>query len=118
TKEYIESIRFIYQQQNFCDDVYGMGKVITELFPELHRDAICIRKKSNMSSIEFAIMILVSSMTHTNRIKRCTIKNALDYCQFLSGKINEVDKATVIEARDNFLKNKVTVEDVLKGRLK
>lgn len=75
-------------EHTFSSDVYLMGIVTMEFFPELYeitfRKPVAFEKvKSQFSPEEQAIVNLVDSMMHSNPRSRCTVSEALFYCNRL-----------------------------------
>jgi hypothetical protein len=102
---------------DFADDVFAMGKTISILVPRLF-----YKKEIDMTPIEYAISLLASAMKKENHKKRCTIKNALDYCQQLLCLMNDSNTAQFTKeqiknlAEETIMQDKISIEDVLRGK--
>lgn len=124
TTQYCENADRIQDKpetQSFCDDIYSMGLTICELFPELlstkNGHLKIIKSLTQITSSEYAIIRLVQAMLTHSRTARCTSENGLRYCQAILSNINNLTQQTVDEiAQETLFSQKITVEDVLRGK--
>lgn len=112
---------------DFSEDVYSMGKTIAVIFPELYsleyvgkRAVITVTKKDPLSSFDNAIVNLISAMTcEDNNYLRCSIEDALQYCQQLVLHHDHLTEETLKKIMDSTINHTpLTVNDVEHGRLR
>lgn len=70
---------------NYCDDIYALGLVFAQLFPELYRISLSstpkvIQKSFEHQKIEKSITTLINNMISNDRKTRCSAKAALEIC--------------------------------------
>lgn len=106
------------ETQSFYDDIYAMGKTISDLFPELYNLNLKILKnEASMVPIEYAVILLVTAMTRKNCHKRCTSSDALSYCHQIIDRIDTLDKeAMKIISEETISPKELSVENILRGQ--
>lgn len=109
-----------FKGDHYCRDMYAMGLVAMQLFPELftvHVDALTVRfkvQKVRPTVIEQAVLELIAAMMRDDFDARCTSEAALRYCDSLLAQetldrkvLETVKNATIARCHK-------TVEDVLR----
>ena len=111
---------------HLSQDLYGMGKVIMELFPELYvfslssdlRATYSFWKQGTLSIVEQSIVNLVNALSHSEPQMRCTSEDALHYCNDLLRSIDTLDEVGLTTLTESKLRRtKITIEDVLRQRV-
>lgn len=118
TQPYDDGVHF----KDFLSDIYALGIVIAEAFPEIFVVSkfpfleISYASKS-LQTAEKAIAVLVDYMVNSERTMRPTIEDVLGYCRALHA---SYDDLTELKAKEFFAKTichaQPTVTDVIRGR--
>lgn len=110
-----------YDKDHYSNDIYAMGIVVMQLFPEIYdvtfdnNDVTFRISMPNHSYEEEAIMVLVNMMMHHNSNVRCTSEDALAYCDELIKYHGRLNCETIVGIADDvFNRTKPTIEDVLR----
>lgn len=107
----------------FFADLYAMGIVVAEMFPELFSitwaksgHATTVLFKTGTLPIEKAIIRLVNVLTNPDRTISCNSEDALNYCQkLIEGYSNLDDNKIEALANETIGRTATTFEDVFRG---
>ncbi|MDX1837245.1 protein kinase family protein [Legionella taurinensis] len=109
-----------FKGDHYCRDMYAMGLVAMQLFPELftvHVDALTVRVKTHKvrpTLIEQAVLDLIAAMMCDNVDTRCTSEAAFQYCDSLLTQDTLDRKGLETIKNTTIARCHKTVEDVLR----
>lgn len=106
---------------HYCRDIYSMGIVIRQLFPEIYTQTIIEGKihlgvnRHEFKPEETAIIMLVNSMMHNNYRVRCTSEDALRFSDEVINHYDQLNQAVLDNIADSTIcRTESTVEDLLR----
>lgn len=123
TAEYCDGTIQSITGKTFCDDMYAMGIVTAQLFPELYdvtfsgSEYVRKYKNSNPTPVEKSIYTLVDAMMHHERTNRCTSQDALHFAQQIKNNFYKLDEMMLQKITAETLHHaNPSVEDVFRGK--
>lgn len=117
-----------YKCDHFINDIYSMGFVAIQLFPEIYTKISknngglrYITKNLNLTIIESAIIKLVKALMQPKITLRCTSEDALSYCNEIveAIKSNSLNRLKLKQIADKTIERRdITLEDVLRDTMR
>lgn len=102
--------------------MYSMSIVLARIFPDLidsdkdfFESKIRIIK-SNNNPVEQAIVDLIESMRYKQANKRCSSKDALEFCEKLMLDITDLDTNKLVQLKkDTIARKEISFDDAIRG---
>ena len=123
TRGFLSGSGYLYR---FAEDVYSMGLTAAAIFPELYssniiNDKTVIEriKTDPLTVFDQALVTLISAMTAKDWFNRCSIDDALRFCQQLALNITRLDEGLLKKITAETINHSpLSVEDVMYRRFR